>query len=561
LEKSTKIIAPFIFALLIIFLVKCANQMAPTGGDPDLTPPTVLEIYPMAGTTNFTDNYLEITFSEYVDRRSFKESIFISPDIDGPIEYAWSGTSVEISFEDTLKENTTYTITVGTDVADVNNRNKMSEAFNFAFSTGPEIDEGRISGKVYDVKSDGIIIGAYKIDTEEYNPVEVKPTYRSQVGDNGKYKFLGLAPGQYRIIALRDEFRDYLYNIEEDAFGTLFTDVTLTKENLITNNMDFQLTREDTTPPNIISVTMTDQYHLLIEFSEFIDSSKLGIENFNVYDSLSSQSFPIDQLYKGPARERSLFLTLDDSLNEEGDNYLIVNNLIDNYSNKLLYQATGFTVNTLPDTTKPEIMSIKTEYPDNKIDIVKPTFTINFREGIDRAAANSSLSLVDIKGRVLPLLLEFIDDASIKVTSTKSVDSRSEFKLNIAMNKIIDLGGNRGDSVITEKILSINELDFSGVTGKVITSQRAENIKLVLEGTGTQNRKYHADADSINNYSFSRVVPGKYLIWCYNDADSSNNYTFGNVMPFKESEKFAYYPDTLNLRARWPVGDVNINFD
>ena len=182
--------------------------MAPTGGDPDLTPPTVLEIYPMAGTTNFTDNYLEITFSEYVDRRSFKESIFISPDIDGPIEYDWSGTSVEISFEDTLKENTTYTITVGTDVADVNNRNKMSEAFNFAFSTGPEIDEGRISGKVYDAKPDGAIICAYKIDTEEYNPVDKKPTYRSQVGDNGKYKFLGLAPGQYRIIALRDEFRD-----------------------------------------------------------------------------------------------------------------------------------------------------------------------------------------------------------------------------------------------------------------------------------------------------------------------------------------------------------------
>ncbi len=104
-------------------------------------------------------------------------------------------------------------------------------------------------------------------------------------------------------------------------------------------------------------------------------------------------------------------------------------------------------------------------------------------------------------------------------------------------------------------------LIFQVFQEKVIASNKAENIKLVLEGAGTQNRKYKADADSINNYSFSRVVPGKYLIWCYNDADSSNNYTFGNVMPFKKSEKFAYYPDTLNLRARWPVGDVNINFD
>jgi hypothetical protein len=561
LEKSTKLIAPFIFALLILILVKCANQMAPSGGDPDLIPPTVLEIFPKAGTTNFSENYIEITFSEYVDRRSFKESIFISPDIEGLIEYDWSGTSVEIIFEDTLRENTTYTITVGTDVADINNRNKMSEAFNFAFSTGSEIDEGRISGTVYDTNPDGIIIGAYKIDSEEYNPVEVKPTYRSQVGTNGKFKFLGLAPGKYRVVALRDEYRDYLYNIEEDAYGTLFTDVNLSREKLITENMNFKITREDTTPPNIINVTMTDRYHLLVEFSEYIDSSKLSRENFYIHDSLSSRTFLIDRLFKETGKERRIFLAMDDSLDEEGENYLIVNNLIDNFSNELLSQATGFTVNTQPDTTAPEILSLKTFYPNNQIEITEPSMTIAFNDGIDRESAFSSFQLIDYKGQSLPIEIKFNDDASIKINVSKPIESRSEYDLNVDLRKIIDLAGNRGDSIIVRKVYSINELDFTGVSGRVNSSEMNTNLKVVLEGTGTLKKNYSVDADSMNSYSFGKVIPGKYLIWCYDDFDSSNTYTFGKVLPFKESEKFSYYPDTLNLRARWPVGDVFINFD
>src|SRR5690554_5140142 len=105
-----------IILISILFLAGCANQLPPGGGEVDRTPPEIVEIFPQDQTVNYADNSFKIKFSEYVNKRSVQESVFISPNIEGEIEYDWSGTSVEIVLPDSLLENTTYTITIGTDV-------------------------------------------------------------------------------------------------------------------------------------------------------------------------------------------------------------------------------------------------------------------------------------------------------------------------------------------------------------------------------------------------------------------------------------------------------------
>jgi len=112
----------FYLSLVALFcsllFLSCAGQMAPTGGPADTTPPTIMETYPTNGTTHFQDNVFRIAFSEYVDKRSVDESIFLSPDL-GELELDWSGTDVEIKFTDSLRANTTYVLTLGTDVKDL----------------------------------------------------------------------------------------------------------------------------------------------------------------------------------------------------------------------------------------------------------------------------------------------------------------------------------------------------------------------------------------------------------------------------------------------------------
>ena len=65
--------------LSFIFLLRCANQLPPSGGDVDKIPPRIIEVYPPDGTINYSENFFELDFSEYVDKRSVRDAIFISP--------------------------------------------------------------------------------------------------------------------------------------------------------------------------------------------------------------------------------------------------------------------------------------------------------------------------------------------------------------------------------------------------------------------------------------------------------------------------------------------------
>jgi hypothetical protein len=99
--------------LSLALLAGCASQGAPTGGPPDTEPPGVVSSVPASGGLNVSEGKISVEFSEYIDRRSFQESAFLSPSA-GALKYDWSGTSVEITAAETLRANTTYILTIGT---------------------------------------------------------------------------------------------------------------------------------------------------------------------------------------------------------------------------------------------------------------------------------------------------------------------------------------------------------------------------------------------------------------------------------------------------------------
>ena len=157
-----------------LILIKCANQLPPPGGPVDKVPPEVLEVYPSNGTINFNDDHFEIFFSEYIEKLSIMDALFISPEVKN-IGYDWSGTSVEITFDDTLKENTTYSVSIGSGIQDLNNKNNLAKAINFAFSTGAKLDVGEIAGRVYDTDPNGVMVFAYMKTDTFANPIVEKP--------------------------------------------------------------------------------------------------------------------------------------------------------------------------------------------------------------------------------------------------------------------------------------------------------------------------------------------------------------------------------------------------
>jgi len=268
-SKNTLILPPLArlafgsLLLSFILLVRCANQLPPGGGDEDKIPPKIVSVFPADGTSNFDKDYFELDFSEYVDKRSVRDAIFISPFIEGNFTYSWSGTTLEVTFPEKLKDDVTYTITIGTDAVDLNNKNRMAQAFTFSFSTGDKIDRRIISGKVYGKEKEGIFIYAYKMDESSDSLLNRKPDYVSQTGADGNFSLQGLGAGNYRIFAVNDKFRDYLFQQDQDEIGIPQTDIYLRETDSHFTGVYFKLSNAAGPTPTLISGIMTDSNHMI----------------------------------------------------------------------------------------------------------------------------------------------------------------------------------------------------------------------------------------------------------------------------------------------------------
>ncbi|PKL89414.1 MAG: hypothetical protein CVV23_05185 [Ignavibacteriae bacterium HGW-Ignavibacteriae-2] len=549
-----------LFFMLIFGIWSCASQIGPSGGEIDKTPPEITFIYPKDKTVNYGENFIEIEFSEYVDKRSVQDAIFISPSVKGKIEYSWSGTSVELMFEDSLRKNITYTVTVGTDVIDLNNRNNLAQAYSFTFSTGPEIDFCSIEGKVYDKNPLGIFIFAYQLTDTIPNPITQKPEYISQVGARGNYKISGMAPSTYRIFAVNDSFRDMLYNAGDDKYACPFSDITLTKSDSLYTSLNFRLSVEDTIAPAVSNVTMTDKNHILVEFSEPVDSSQLSAKNFSIFDSTSAIQHNVRYLFKGKNKAGKYFLSFSDSLVLANENYLIVKNIFDKSGNNLTNQSYSFTVSVKPDTTAPTIQSLETEYPGKTIDFLNPYFILNFDDAIDDGNLSQSISIKNKNKKVIGFSHTKIDDASFRININEELKSKEDYKIEFKYKFINDAAGNNLDTATYKSnIITINEMEFSGLSGKV---EKTEDDGVIVEIANVEfpEVKYHSKIKESQVFNFQRVRPGKYILWGYVDKNVNDKFDYGKVKPFEYSEKFSVYPDTLKLGARWPVGDVDLKF-
>jgi len=551
-----KIISKFILFLIIgIILTKCANQQSPPGGPKDLIPPKIIYIYPDNGTLNFNSNYFEIEFSEYVDKLSLLDALFISPEVKN-LEYNWTGTSVEITFDDTLLANTTYTLSVGSKIKDINNSNQLVDAVNISFSTGNKIDVGKISGKVIDNKVTGIMVFANMKSDSFANPIFEKPQSITQVGDSGYFSLMGLKNGEYRLFALKDENGNRLYNIGDDAYGVSSKAVFIKDSLNSLSGIKFKLAIEDTIPPFISNVTMTDKNHLSVEFSEYLDSSKINATNFYIFDSTANSKKDVLYLYQGNKSKFEYFLSIKDSLSNTGNNYLIAKNIFDQYSNKMELESFEFVVNEKPDTVAPKIKSITTPFEKNKLDFINPNFTINYDDGISLYNLKNALIFEKYKYEV-----EKHNDAkfNIKLLNNPETNEKIEFKINHGM--VRDAANNSLDSIQNYSIETLSGREFSGLSGKINSVDSVSNLVVVIENTTNSKLKYSAKVNKDGTYNFERVLPGKYVVWIFDDRDKNGKYNYGKINPFVFSEDFFVHPDTLNLRARWPVGDVNLRIE
>lgn len=537
-----------------ILFIRCANQLPPNGGPIDRIPPQIIKIYPNQRSNNVQTNYVEFTFSEYINKRSVYNSIFISPYFGDDLIYKWSGKKLRIYFPEKLKENRTYVITLGSDISDLR-QNKMLESYTLIFSTGEQIDDGEISGKVFDPKPDGIFIYFYLIDSVnayiDYS--SKKPDFITQTSKDGTFKLIGLPYGIFRVIAIRDEMKNLIYDINEDLIGLPSREIVLNANNKIENNVFFELTKRDTVKPNLNSVKFIDLNHIALSFNEEIDIDQINLDDILLLEeSENIELIPVGFFNEIDDRKNIIFLF--DNIKPNRDYKLFVKGLNDLSGNEAILEA-EFNSEEVPDTLFPQIKSLRGNYSESKLHYFSPEIKLSFDDFVNIDSVIKATKFSDTLGNPIDIKIKQINSSNFLITCDK-LKPKQIYVLKIDLNLCSDLSGNKVDSIYVKKFEASSESDYSSIMGKINCSKNYNgSINLELKSPKTYKTEWKGKYRCNSEYQINNVKPGEYLLKLsideLNDADRAINY----------SNPFVYFPDTIKVKARWPVTDVNFNLD
>lgn len=259
-------------AAVAMLVVACANIGRPDGGPFDEQPPVMLKSNPMQGATGVSRKKVTIDFDEYIKIENASEKIVVSPPQQRQPEIEAIGKHIDINFQDTLIDSTTYTIDFSDAIVDNNEGNPL-ENFVFTFSTGDVIDTMEVSGTVVNAQNlepvKGFLVGLHS-DLSDTAFTTKKMERIGRTDSRGHFRIKGVKPGTYRIYALNDNDQNYVFSqkSEEIAFldslivPSCFPDVRFDTTWVDTVTIDTIIKVDYThyVPDNIVLATFQEDY-------------------------------------------------------------------------------------------------------------------------------------------------------------------------------------------------------------------------------------------------------------------------------------------------------------
>lgn len=244
----------------MIFSHSCANTTTPPSGGPkDTIPPVIMEVVPVMGATNVPTKKtkLYLKFNEYVQVKDAK-SLFLSPPLEKAPKYRLKGKGVEITFENDLDSNKTYTLDVTNAIAD-NNEGNMFPGFTLVFSTGDRIDSMVVTGLVQDCNTLQPLKGATVLLYKDHADSAIflkRPDAAVKTDDWGFFCLRNIQDTVYRMYALIDDNNNNKY--DPDAEKVAFID-SLVKPVVVVND----------SLPELLKYEMDDTLNCLARKTEY----------------------------------------------------------------------------------------------------------------------------------------------------------------------------------------------------------------------------------------------------------------------------------------------------
>lgn len=213
----------FIFILSCCLFVGCAQVVSPGGGPVDKIAPKVLNYSPDSASLNFKARNIQILFNEFFTLNDLTNQLIISPPLENKPTITVKNKTLNIEFDEKeqLKPATTYCISFGNAIQDLNEKNPV-ENFKYIFSTGSFIDSLKVNGNIqnaFNHKTEkGILALLYKSDNDSavYNSL---PDYFAKTTESGSFEITNIKSGTYKLLALKDANANYKFNQESESIA------------------------------------------------------------------------------------------------------------------------------------------------------------------------------------------------------------------------------------------------------------------------------------------------------------------------------------------------------
>ena len=583
--------------LLGIMVYSCASMGTPDGGPFDEEPPKFMGSMPELHAVNNNKKKIELEFDEFIKLEKPSEKVIVSPPQLEQPEIKVVGKKVVVELLDTLKEATTYTIDFSDAIVDNNEGNPMGN-FSYSFSTGASIDTMEVSGTVLEASNlepiKGIQVGLHK-DLGDSAFVS-KPFDRvSRTDSRGRFSIRGVAPGKYRIYALKDGNQNYLFDSKSEMVAfcdsliipssipatrqdTLWKD-TLTVDTIKTvkyarylpDDILLRAFKEENTRQYLVRSQRDKLNHFILTFSAKADTlPTLKGLNFDEKDAFIIESTD---------RNDSICYWIKDSLLYEMDTLAIqLDYLYTDTLDKLVPKTdTLYLTNKISrekrlqlaqqEAEKKEkerkksekrgkaVEAEKTKFLEMKVDApssfdIYRNVQLNFEEPIaliDTAAIHMEVK-VDTLWKETPFL--FMADSVIprQYEILAEWEPEKEYRLTIDSAAITGLYGLHTDKV--EKTMKVKKQDEYGTLLLNLVGTGKGAIVELLDNGGKVLRTQPVNEDGMADFYY--LDPNtKYYIRLFIDRNGNGKWDTGNFMEGIQPEEVYYFPKVWAMRANF----------
>ncbi len=211
--------------ILLLSSYGCANMVTPTGGKKDEKIPELLKSN--LKKTNFRENVIRLQFNENITLENASSTVTIQPK-HTTFNITTIGKVIKITFDSSLKKNTTYILQIDKSIRDVHEGNTYS--LSYIFSTGEQLDTNFIQYRIENLNNNNIKIGltTQSVDTLS----KLKFDYLYNISQE-KILIQGLNHMPYKAWIFTDKNND---NVPDEYSPVYYDSIHLNQSKSITLN-------------------------------------------------------------------------------------------------------------------------------------------------------------------------------------------------------------------------------------------------------------------------------------------------------------------------------------